>query len=222
MKEYLYRKKVKYQCRPVFIALDLLVALVIIFSGPFLFAANTLVVALRIAVLNSEVEYLLPRRLEDIKKQSYTNAIMICSETLIFILLWLIPSGFLYKGLSVIIREFPIFIALWLIAIALTAFRHGLDEERKKWAGVNEDDITFSRAIVQELSESVVGFLASICVFFNAIIVVVVWMEKVKWNFHSPIILGILLFSIIIIFVDICRNLKKWEIADYIEQQKVS
>lgn len=222
MKEYVYRKKVRYQSRPAFIAVDLLAALIIIFSGPFIFVVPMFMMFTRIAALShSQVQYLLPRTEEEIKKQSIMNIIMICLEVATCMLLWLIPSLLLYNRLGNMIRRFPVFIILWILAIVLTVFRVGFDAERHRWAGADEKDISLFGNIRQDVFGHITSFFSNFfLIFLLGTGYCLDWMEIGDLDYQNPVILVLLVVTMTLIFIDNYRGLKAWALADYHEEQE--
>lgn len=219
MKDYLYRRKVRYQCRPAYIAVDVLVALAVIFSGVFIFVVPMLVSFFRIVALSrSQVQYFVPRRLEEIKKQSYWNVTMICFEIMIYMILWFAPALLIYNKLSAIVRQYPAFMVLWCVVTIMALFRAALDSEKGAWSGVNENEMTIIGNTRKDLFGYITGFFANgVNIFFGVTIINSTMSDINPWVYQSPIILGLLITTMILIILDVYRCTKRWKITDYNE-----
>lgn len=218
MKEYLYRKKVRYQSRPAFIVVDLLAALAMIFSGPFAFAVPVCVVLMKIsAISHSQVEYLLPRTEADIKRQSIMDVTMISLEAMLCMLVCRIVSQLLYNRLGSMMRQFPVFVLFWGIAIVLALFRVGIGTERHRWAGADEIKVPFLFSETR-MMRHITGFMTDMfLIFFLGSNFCLGWLEEKFWNYQSPLCLTFIVITIILILIDCYRMLKSWTLADYHE-----
>ncbi|MBD5106136.1 MAG: hypothetical protein HDT41_04070 [Lachnospiraceae bacterium] len=218
MKEFYYRKFVRMKNQPSYIALKVISWLLLIFTGPLAAIVQIFKSTVQTCInQKTQVDFIVPRKPKDIKKESFGAAYAIALEAIVGLtasIPWMMVA---YKyTIDRYIGE-PIITLLFYLVIIANIYRSEIYAEVESMNKKVLSDSFFRFFKANGILGNIAGFFGSVVIMgyfvcLNGAREAFLFMEKYRIMF-----LGVLVVSLVSILADATLAKRKWNMGDYTE-----